>query len=452
MRTLLFLPLFFVLSGCSNTAGVDEPRLPPVQVLPGPLDKYTSVLETSIDPDELATALIGLSRSDSPGALEAWVNYLCDRTFLQRLDPEDPPDQFKFETGDKRVGRVLGAVARLSPDKANLTLVKLGKSKAFFEGSYRERAFRGACEMLRQPSAQLLDVLEELAGEQSSLLIQPLARMRSPLACERIEKIYHSGQYSDSHKAEWFTHEIMEARTEPCIVSFYRRLLVAEVKDPVLKRFRYDTEEWYETSIRNILVQTLFDYLPEQWYDRNWATPPARHQASTKVLEELVLIADLSLKLDISPDAKKSVHKGRKEIDQILAFRRSGAPERIAKAILALDDEAYPVREKATKELKELGESAGPALRKAWRTPLSTEARRRAELLLAQLAVPEREERIAKLIAELDDHYWRHRYHAAHELKGLGELAGPALWNALQGTKSAGTRYRIESLLFELER
>jgi WD40 repeat protein len=60
-------------------------------------------------------------------------------------------------------------------------------------------------------------------------------------------------------------------------------------------------------------------------------------------------------------------------------------PKKLGSLLTDLDSDAFGVREKATAELKKLGESAGPAMRKALEGKPSLEARRRLERLLHQL-------------------------------------------------------------------
>jgi WD40 repeat protein len=62
-------------------------------------------------------------------------------------------------------------------------------------------------------------------------------------------------------------------------------------------------------------------------------------------------------------------------------------PKRLARLIADLDDDQFEVRERATRELEDLGSSAGPVLRKALDGQPSTEVRRRVEALLQR---PER--------------------------------------------------------------
>jgi hypothetical protein len=59
--------------------------------------------------------------------------------------------------------------------------------------------------------------------------------------------------------------------------------------------------------------------------------------------------------------------------------------KRIAQLLVDLDSESFNVREKATKELRELGDLSEPALRATLSAQPSPELRRRAEALLAQL-------------------------------------------------------------------
>jgi WD40 repeat protein len=63
-------------------------------------------------------------------------------------------------------------------------------------------------------------------------------------------------------------------------------------------------------------------------------------------------------------------------------------PGRIARLLAHLDSDDFSTREKATRELEELGESAGPALRKALAGAPSAELRQRAGPLLAALDRP----------------------------------------------------------------
>jgi hypothetical protein len=64
---------------------------------------------------------------------------------------------------------------------------------------------------------------------------------------------------------------------------------------------------------------------------------------------------------------------------------RAADPEKVARLVADLDSDRFAVRDRALRELEALREAAAPGLRKARRGPLSLEARRQAERLLARL-------------------------------------------------------------------
>jgi WD domain, G-beta repeat len=64
---------------------------------------------------------------------------------------------------------------------------------------------------------------------------------------------------------------------------------------------------------------------------------------------------------------------------------RATDPQRLAQLLGDLDKESFDVREKATRELEQLGDLAGPALKKILEGKPTPEVRRRVERLLAQL-------------------------------------------------------------------
>jgi hypothetical protein len=71
-------------------------------------------------------------------------------------------------------------------------------------------------------------------------------------------------------------------------------------------------------------------------------------------------------------------------------LRPAAAPDpgRLAGLLADLGSDSFEAREKAAEALRQLGESAGPALRKALGGPASPETRRRARQLLDELAGP----------------------------------------------------------------
>jgi WD40 repeat protein len=69
---------------------------------------------------------------------------------------------------------------------------------------------------------------------------------------------------------------------------------------------------------------------------------------------------------------------------QLRSNRRVGEEE-VRRLVADLDNDVFAVRESASKQLRELGDDAGPALRRALEAGPSAEAKRRLESLVAQL-------------------------------------------------------------------
>src|SRR5688572_24401228 len=98
---------------------------------------------------------------------------------------------------------------------------------------------------MRNPSKEWLDVVE---SDVPSFAVSILAKMRSPAASERIEKLFFTSQTaSQAQKKQWFTFYLLNVRNDPAIVGLYKSLLTKGIEDDVL---------------RNTAVQTVFDYKP----------------------------------------------------------------------------------------------------------------------------------------------------------------------------------------------
>jgi hypothetical protein len=344
--------------------------------------KASLVLRTSHDSEQLEELAISLCESQDPAALELVLCLLEDAGFWARLDSKEV---YNYAEKELRLRRVLMAVGKLPPGKANAALLRLTQNDDFmrrparvsYEMQGRVNALMHACGEVREPSEKLLDFLDSQAkpGSGYSYLIVPiLARMRSPAASRRIEAHFLAAPDNDRSRPYWFTMDLLPYRDDLAIVQLYRRLLTSDLRD---------------ASLRHTMVQAVFDYRPKDWYSPNkieyykriYKLPP-RREAATETLEELLTIADICSKLDLNETTRASVLKGRKEIETILEFRRSGGPERIAKLIAQLDDNSFQMRDQATRDLEKYGDWAEPALREALRANISAEMRERISRLL----------------------------------------------------------------------
>jgi hypothetical protein len=89
--------------------------------------------------------------------------------------------------------------------------------------------------------------------------------------------------------------------------------------------------------------------------------------------------------LDLTVDTRTGVLKAKKEIEQILEFRKSGGPAEVSRLIDKLDDSSFQTRETAAKALEAFGIMGELALTEALSRPQSAETRTRIRRILDRI-------------------------------------------------------------------
>jgi len=261
-----------------------------------------NILHELKDPAALKKAAIWLYKSDAPDALEQLSALLLDPKFLNRLDPYEE----EYRNPNLRVNQVLEEIGKLSTPKAEEVLLKLTKDKKFTADIDQAYGLIRACGWLRNPSPKMLAFLDS-RGE--TVVAEALARIGTAESCALLEKriVSADGVVSDESSWGWFTEFIVPVRNKPSVAALYERVLSAKIPN---------------ARCRNGIVQSLFDYRPYEWYTPDGGPkPPLRQDASSEVLKQLLEIADMALKLDISPETREGVLKAQKEIQDILQKR-----------------------------------------------------------------------------------------------------------------------------------
>jgi len=330
------------------------------------------ILKTSSDRAKLKNALLFLWNSKLGTDESILVSFLQDEEFLGRLDSESAYD---FKSGDLGIREVLLSLGRPPNKRLECVILELGASKAFLNNYHRRSVLFEASENVREPSKRLLDLLDALVKANQELLfehIEALCKMGSKEACSRIQSQFYSAGLI--RKNNWFKVHLLTVRNDEAIVDVYKQLLENGIDD---------------NDLRNDIIQSLFSYHPWEWYHNFYngknPKPPSRLNASSKVLQELKVIAEHSVKLEITAKTRKGVLAAHEEIEAILEFRRSGGPERVPKLIADLGNEKYVVREQASRDLEGYGVLAEANLRAALRESVPPEVRRRIEGVLAKL-------------------------------------------------------------------
>ena len=267
------------------------------------------ILGKSIVLDEIIRAASVLCVSDVPAHRMLLVKIICDPAFLERVDSRE---DYSIRPDYLRIKDLLKAIGKLGDAKAADFLVGLANDAGFVAHDARVRSIVRAAYEIRKPTENLLKYLDSIAIPRSTyvgIVQQGLANMGTPESCALFEKRALSEEYKANSRALWFTDILVSRRNNPAIVAMYKRILKADLKD----------KQFCET-----VVLSLFDYRPWQWYRIDAGDPSVQpwRAATDEVLKELLEIAAIALKLDVSLDTKQSVKRARDVIEDILEERR----------------------------------------------------------------------------------------------------------------------------------
>ncbi len=270
-----------------------------------------AVLWESKDSESLAAAAVDVCESHNFAAIDELVSLLLKPSLKDRLDSKED----YLYNHPLRFTRVLVAIAKLPDDMAEAELGRISHVPDVLGNNRRLDALIYAAGEVRHPSPNLLRFLDDQATIQNGggRAIASLARIATDESCALIEKRFLSKQYEIGSKTGWLRSELLVMRDRPAVVALYKRL--------------FGSEE-VEKEVREVLVQTLFDYQPEDWYNIDEPVkpqPPGWKQYSTAVLKELLEIANRADKLDISDRSKTVIARARKRIEAVLASRERQA-------------------------------------------------------------------------------------------------------------------------------
>jgi hypothetical protein len=311
MTRVLTIALTMLLAGLASSAlsQSEKPESKPIEFA-----KAVSILKISKDQDRLLEAALAVCRSSEPKALEILLGFLQDPSFWLRLDSE----RDNANASAPYLAAVVQAIGQLGTARAEEALLQLGKDKMFLQSRGRLLAAVDAAQWINKPSAKLIAFVESSAAlEQGSSngAVYVLSKLKTPEACSALvrllEKPLLAATTGNGNRIWSLVHELFPIRNDPAVVAFYGKLF----------RFQGMLKD---ERVRNIMVQTLFDYRPMEWssFDPNFdLEPPSRQDASTEVLKELLKLADVAGRMDLSNQTKQGVEEAKKEIAAIWVKR-----------------------------------------------------------------------------------------------------------------------------------
>lgn len=221
----------------------------------------------------LLKRLISLADDKSVGAQEDLARQLASAATLDTLDA--PRERAQRTPSDLRVARVFDRLRQNQAPAAAKTLLALTHSQAIRDDwrlqSLLIRAF-GSQRPLQQESVDFLDVQSHTKSLNLQIVISTLIENESAVALALLgSKLADSG-IDDNNKISWIRYQILpKRRTVPVLRGIEKWL----------------SEGKLGVSIRNALMDALFDYRPREWGAEDLPAPPKESATSADAVEIL---------------------------------------------------------------------------------------------------------------------------------------------------------------------
>jgi len=267
-------------------------------------DQTADVLQTSDNPQALASAACALAKSERPEDHQRLLNLLRSPSFLGRLDSE----QDYAKPSDKlRLWRVLKFLADNRAPSAHQVLAQLAAHPAFTENWSRADLLIMAAPSVRPLPPALVKFLDDHCQPGDgfmNLTIESLAANGSPPAVQLLEKKLTAPGFEDDDKIAWMHGAIHAHRNDAPLLEVCERILAGER---------------LPANLRPVLVESLFDHRQEEWYgpDNLYPLPPLE-RASPEARRRLRTIGQHALaKVPLDARQKKAVEDTLKRLDEL---------------------------------------------------------------------------------------------------------------------------------------
>jgi len=246
---------------------------------------------------ELLASLRSDARSDEPARHEELLARLQSPDVLAILDSEaDYQNATKFRL---RVAQVAEALARNPSASAIEAFLGLTTSEIFLAHDERITALLRASAHLRPAPPGLVafwDRYCQMDDSFSPTTVGVLLDNGSPLAIELFERKMLDPSHDDNSKTGWLRSDVLEHRNDLPLLQACGRLL----------------PEGLSESVQLLLVDVLFDYLPEEWFKPATSrSPPPLASATDDALDQVIKNAIRALTMVPLSDEKRRVIRER---------------------------------------------------------------------------------------------------------------------------------------------
>ena len=269
------------------------------------MENHLQILGSSSDPKALKTAAEHLAASRQPEDHAALKPFLADPAFLGRLN--SPNDYDRLRPKHLRLWWILDVLSRNIAPSAHRVLVELTAMPAYNDDEKPSCAdlLIQACARIRPAPPEVVAYWDRHCRPDdgyASLTIEALLENSSPPALALLEKKMAEPGHEDDTKMTWMHKSILPRRNDLAVLQCCYRMLTGTLP----------------SSLRSALVETLFDYRPNEWYTaRSPVARPPRHLMTDPAKDELRKIGEFALKkMNLKEDLRKKVKKTLEEIKE----------------------------------------------------------------------------------------------------------------------------------------
>jgi hypothetical protein len=230
--------------------------------------------------DELACIAQTYAASSDPQTLATLGTELGREAFLHQLDDAE---QYTGTYDQLRLGRVLDTLAANPAPAARHTLVSLMESEVFLGNVLRVQLYLRAFRDVRPLPDAIVSLLDALAVPDSPIghdVMAVLLENQSAAAMRLVEAKLLAENVPRVQKQAWLREALIGHRYDDAVLDLARRIM----------------DRTDHQSLKVDLVETLFDYKPDDWYViENVVEPPRPDDLSPQQQVKLKAIATAAL-------------------------------------------------------------------------------------------------------------------------------------------------------------